>query len=139
MVCQAARASSRIRHRLGSATLEIVTGSATVIARHHLAPAGAGAIVRLPEHRAALESAVLSAFSAAALCRRKENRPPGPEARALAAALLGTEAGEVTVDLGRYAEFAKATSRPPPPVSTSSSAATSPTCGWTPPPRCKDA
>ena len=78
-----------------------------VIVLHHLAPAGAGAIVRLPEHRAALESAVLAAFSTAAPCRRKENRPPGPEAVALAAALLGTESREVVVDLSRYAELAE--------------------------------
>lgn len=96
-----------VRHRLGSATLEVITGSQTVIAEHHLAPAGAGVVIRLPEHRAALESAVLSAFSTAAPCRRKENRPPGPEAVALAAALLGPQSREVAVDLARYAELAE--------------------------------
>jgi hypothetical protein len=96
-----------VRHRLGSATLEVISGTAAVIAQHHLAPAGAGLTIRLPEHRAALEDAVLAAFSTAPPCRRKENRPPGPEAQALAAVLLGTEPGEVVVDLARYAELAE--------------------------------
>ena len=47
---------------------------------------------------------MLTAFTTAAPCRRKENRPPGPVARALGAAMRQEEA-EVTVDLRRYAEL----------------------------------
>jgi hypothetical protein len=64
-------------------------------------------LVRSAEHHAALEAAVLSAFTTAPPCRRKENRPPGPVARALAAALR-QEGSEVTVDLSRYAELVEA-------------------------------
>jgi hypothetical protein len=63
-------------------------------------------VVRSAEHHAALEAAVLSAFTTATPCRRKENRPPGPVAQALAAALRH-EGTEVTVDLSRYAELAE--------------------------------
>ena len=42
-------------------------------------------------------------------CERKGNYPPGPAARAAAAALLGgSEAREVVVDLARYAELVEA-------------------------------
>jgi hypothetical protein len=52
---------------------------------------------------------MLSAFTTAPPSRRKENRPLGPVARALAAALRQEE-GEVTVDLHRYAELAEVSS-----------------------------
>ena len=45
-----------LRHRLGTGTLEIFTPAGTVLVTHRLAPAGAGAMVRTPAHRAALES-----------------------------------------------------------------------------------
>lgn len=41
-------------------------------------------------------------------CRRKENRPPSPEAKAAAAKLLALSTPEVEVDLGRYEEMAGA-------------------------------
>jgi len=50
--------------------------------------------------------AVLSAFSSAPPCERKGHHPPGPEARAAAAALRGAETVEVVIDLARYAELA---------------------------------
>jgi transposase len=96
-----------VQHRLCAATLEIIAGSGVTVAQHRLAPAGAGLILRLPEHHDALERAVLAAYSTALPCRRKENRPPGPEALAAAAVLRGTPADEVTIDLGRYAELAE--------------------------------
>jgi hypothetical protein len=73
------------------------------LAEHRLAPAGAGSIVRSAEQHAALERVVLSAFSTERPCDRKANRPPGPEALAAAAALLGNEGRAVVVDLAAYA------------------------------------
>jgi transposase len=92
-------------HRLGGSTVEIRSLGAGVVATHRLAPAGAGTIVRSVEHHAALEAVVLSAFTTARPCERKANRPPGPEALAAAAALLGREGQPVVVDLAAYAEL----------------------------------
>jgi hypothetical protein len=47
---------------------------------------------RSPEHRAALEEAVLAQFTTAASCDGKANRPAGPEVLAEAARLLGADA-----------------------------------------------
>lgn len=92
-----------VRHRLGSPTLELVSPSGTLVAVHRLA---AGGLVRLPDHRAALERAVLGVFTTQPPCERKGNHPPGAVARAAAAALLGGhEDREVVVDLARYAEL----------------------------------
>ncbi len=95
-----------LRHRLGSATVEIGSPAGAVLAAHRLAPAGAGTLVRSVEHHAALERVVLSAFSTDRPCERKANRPPGPDAIAQAARLLGREGQPVLVDLGHYAELA---------------------------------
>ena len=57
--------------------------------------------------RAALEQAVLQAFSTALRCDRKVNRPPGEAAKAAAAELIGVGPSEAAVDLERYAEFAR--------------------------------
>ncbi len=94
-----------VRHRLGSPTLEIVSAVGALVAVHRRATGG---LVRTPDHRAALEAAVLGVFSTAAPCVPKGNHPPGPAARALAAALRGPEAREVRVDLARYAELVEA-------------------------------
>jgi transposase len=98
-------ASVTVEHRLSAATLQIVAPSGSVLAEHRLAPAGAGTLVRSTEHHAALEKTVLSAFSTKAPCDKKANRPPGPQALAEAARLLGTEGREVVVDLAHYAEL----------------------------------
>jgi hypothetical protein len=66
-------------------------------------------VQRLPEHRAALETAVLAAFTTARPCDRKANRPPGPEALAEAARLLGSDGRDVVVDLAAYAELVEVT------------------------------
>jgi transposase len=95
-----------LRHRLGSATVAIHSAAGAVVGEHRLAPAGAGTIVRSADHRAALERVVLSAFSTDRPCDRKANRPPGTEALAAAAALLGTEGRPVVVDLAAYADLA---------------------------------
>src|SRR4029453_3249091 len=44
-----------LRHRLGTATLEVYSAAGSLLATHRLAPAGAGQLVRTPEHRTALE------------------------------------------------------------------------------------
>lgn len=97
-----------IRHRLGSATLEVITSTGRSLAFHRRVPGGMGQVVRLPQHRVALEAAVLLAFTTAPPCRRKENRPPGAEARVEAARLLGALSGDVVVDLARYEELVSA-------------------------------
>jgi len=93
-----------VRHRLGTATVEIVTPAGMLLVTHRLAPPGAGSMVRTPEHRAALEAVVLGQFSTARPCDRKANRPPGAAALAERARLLGAEGAEPTVDLDRMAE-----------------------------------
>jgi transposase len=100
--------SVTLRHRLGSQTVELQAPSGTVLAVHRLQPRGAGALIRTGEHRATLEAAVLGVFSTARPCVPKGNHPPGPAARAAAAALLAPEAREVRVDLARYAELVEA-------------------------------
>jgi len=99
-----------LRHRLGSATVEIHSPVGGLLAAHRLAPPGAGSIVRSVEHHRALERVVLSAFTIERPCDRKANRPPGPEALAAAAALLGNEGRPVAVDLAAYAELAQGAS-----------------------------
>jgi hypothetical protein len=91
-----------LRHRLGTATVEVHSRASGLLVAHRLAPAGAGTLVRTPEHRAALERVVLSAFTTARPCDMKANRPPGPEALAEAARLLGRDGDDVVVDLAAY-------------------------------------
>ena len=100
--------------RLGGAHLDIATepgpgrGSAlpTVIARHTLAPAGAGATVRDHGHVTALTQSALAAFTTTSPHRRKERRPPSAAARAEADRVRGssndTPDRDVVVDLARY-------------------------------------
>jgi len=95
------------RHRLGTGTLEICSAAGVLLASHRLAADGAGTMVRTPGHRAALEQAVLSAFTTDRPCQRKGNHPPGLAARAEAGRLLGGLGPDVTVDLARYAELAE--------------------------------
>ncbi len=61
-----------LRQRLGTTTLDVVSPSGVVLVTHQLAPRGAGAMVRTPAHRDALEKAVLSQFTSARPCDRKE-------------------------------------------------------------------
>ena len=93
-----------VRHRLGTATLEICSPSGAVIVTHRLAPPGAGSMVRTPAHHAALEALVLSQFTTARPCDRKANKPPGAAALAERARLLGPGGGEPAVDLDGLAE-----------------------------------
>jgi transposase len=98
-----------VRHRLSTSTLEVHAASGAVLVTHALAPAGSGITQRTPEHRHALETAVLSAFTTARPCDRKANRPPSAQSLAEAARLLGVEGRDVVVDLARYAELAEMT------------------------------
>ena len=97
--------------RLGSGLVEVATGGSggagVVLARHHRAPDGAGAVVRDPGHVAALEAAVLAGFTDRAACRGKTRRPPSPAARAEAARLRGepdaVAGGGQVLDFAAYA------------------------------------
>ncbi|MDQ3456260.1 MAG: IS21 family transposase, partial [Actinomycetota bacterium] len=93
-----------VRHRVGTATLDIVSAAGMVLVSHRLAPPGAGSTVRTLEHRAALEAVVLGQFSTARPCDRKANRPPGAAALTERAKLLGAAGVEPAVDLDRMAE-----------------------------------
>ena len=105
--------------RLGADHLDIATTPssssphvlATVIARHRLAPTGAGATIRDDVHVTALNNAALTASTPAAPHRGKVRLPPSAAAReqaaALGAAVSSTASGEATVvDLARYAAAA---------------------------------
>ena len=96
-----------VRHRLGTTTVDLMSPSGASLATHALVPAGAGLVIRSPEHRVALEATIFASLTTARPCHRKENRPPGPAAQAAAAALRGLDPREVVVDLGRYAELAE--------------------------------
>ena len=98
-----------VHARLGEPMLRLVSAAGVLVATHRRLPAGAGQLVRLSAHQAALEQAVLAAFTTRPPCRRKANRPPSVEALALAAALAPQALVEVAVpSLERYAELAGA-------------------------------
>ena len=93
-----------LRHRLGTATMDVVSPAGVVMVTLRLAPPGAGQMVRTPQHRAALEAVVLSQFSTARPCDRKANKPPGEAALAERARLLGHAGSEPSVDLAGMAD-----------------------------------
>ena len=93
-----------LRHRLGTATVEIFAPAGALLVSHRLAPAGAGSMVRTPGHADALAKVVLGQFSTARPCDRKANRPPGPAALAERAKLSGPHSAEPAVDLAELAE-----------------------------------
>ena len=97
-----------VRHRLGTLELGVSSAAGVLLATHRLAPPGAGRTLRLAGHAAALERVVLQAFTTKPPCKRKANRPPGPQAQAAARQLrlLQQDHAEVAVDLARYAELA---------------------------------
>jgi len=100
-----------VRWVLSERTLRIQSASGLVLAEHRMAPDGAGQVIRLPEHRQAQENAVLAAFTTRRPCRRKENRPPSPAAKAIAAQIRGAgdlvSAADVIVSLERYQALAQ--------------------------------
>jgi hypothetical protein len=108
-------ADVQVSARLGSGLVEIATASGAIIAVHREAAVGAQQIVRARDHAVALETAVLEAFTTDRPCHRKPNRPPGPEAQAAAAVLLGRPAvapgDAVVIDLAaRYGHLESGTS-----------------------------
>src|SRR6266545_167644 len=100
-------ATVMVHWRVGDPGFEIRSMTGEVLARHRRRPKGAGAAVRLPEHKAALEKAVLAAFTTKPPCRRKVNRPPSEAARALAGELIHPEQQSLpmVVDLRQYEEL----------------------------------
>jgi transposase len=100
-----------VRHRLGEDYLHIVTAGRAVVARHELAPRGAGRKVRDAGHVIALERAVLAQVSDRAPCKTKTRRPLSPAALAEAERLRGLAAAagsaeRVVIDLDTYAAVA---------------------------------
>lgn len=96
-----------VRVRVGEPVVQIVSAAGVRVATHRRMPAGAGQLVRLAAHEAALEQAVLAAFTTKPRCARKPNRPPSSEALALAAA--HTAAADVEIpSLASYATLAAA-------------------------------
>ena len=98
----------RLRHRLGTNSLEIQAPSGALLTSHRLAPRGSGAVVRSQEQAAELEKVVLAQFTSKAPCERKGNYPPGATARAEAEKLLAGLGPEVVVDLEAYSQLVEA-------------------------------
>ncbi|WP_407107562.1 transposase [Rhodococcus aetherivorans] len=83
-----AAAQVAVTRVLGGEVIDIVTASQITVARHRLAPDGAGAVVRDHGHVHALEQAAMAgAATGGRPHRRKERIPPGPDAVAAAEAL----------------------------------------------------
>jgi transposase len=95
-----------VHARVGEPLLRILSAAGAIVATHRRAPAGAGQTIRSAEHAAALEQAVLAAFTTDHACRRKPNRPPGQTALAELARLKGVQiAPAPVIDLARYQQF----------------------------------
>ncbi|MDQ3783135.1 MAG: IS21 family transposase [Actinomycetota bacterium] len=116
-----ARTGVFVRVRLGAGHLQITTTTehtvAIVLARHRLAPTGAGVMVRDHGHVLALDTAAMAAASSAPAHRSKVRIPPGAAALAAAQALPGNristgtdqaaaDSGALVIDLARYAAAA---------------------------------
>jgi len=118
--------------RLGSTHLDIASSPSAgrpwvapvILARHLIAPTGAGATVRDHGHVLALERSAMAASTTERPHRRKERRPPSPAALAQVATLRACSpagAGErdhVLIDLAVYAAAAagRNTLSPQPPT-----------------------
>jgi len=100
-----------VHARVGEPVLRILGLAGEVVAEHRRAVARGGQTIRPVEHAAALERAVLAAFTTDHACRRKPNRPPGEDALAELARLRGVDVEPAPViSLRRYAELAEAAS-----------------------------
>jgi len=100
-----------VHARVGEPLLRILSAAGEIVATHRRQVAGAGQTIRTAEHTAALEQAVLQAFTTDHACRRKANRPPGDTALAELARLKGVEPDSAPViDLARYAQLAEVAS-----------------------------
>jgi transposase len=99
----------RVRHKLGTITLDIVGRHDVLLAHHLRQPDGAGAVIRLDEHVAALRKVVLAYFNDREPCRRKTRRPPTAAALAEAARIRTGRAGlsdgeHVVIDFADYVD-----------------------------------
>jgi hypothetical protein len=99
-----AGATVTVTRPVGGQVLDISTLAGIAVARHRLAPDGAGALVRDHGHVTALDAAAMKAAAAARRPhRRKERIPPGPQARTAAEVLRGPEQPPLPViDLAAY-------------------------------------
>jgi hypothetical protein len=103
-----------VTHRAGGTTLAVVTGNGVTVAVHYRRADGTGATERTDTHITALNTAAMAASTSAPPHRSKQRIPPGPDARAAAAALRsdndapggGSPAAPV-IDLARYAQAAE--------------------------------
>jgi transposase len=106
-----AGATVAVRHRLGEATLDVVSARGAHLAHHLRAPDGAGAIIRLDEHVSALTRVVLANFADRGPCRRKDRQPPSAAARAEADRIrrlqTGVDQGPIVLDFTAYASGAR--------------------------------
>ncbi|MFC9358810.1 transposase [Rhodococcus sp. NPDC057014] len=93
-----ASAQVTVTRVLGAEMIDIITAAQITIARHRLAPDGAGVTVRDHGHVYALEQAAMAAAGTGGRPhRRKERIPPGPAAIAAAEALRrGTSESNTT-------------------------------------------
>ena len=96
-----AGAAVQVTHRCGTDSIEI-RGAGRIAATHRLAPPGAHRTIRQSEHTQALQAAVLAAFDTAEPCRPKANRPPSPQAAAIAARLAPAAGADPVIDLDVY-------------------------------------
>ena len=72
----------------GGQFCDIATAGGIVVARHRMAADGLGVMVRDSGHVIALDAAAMATAATGRPHRRKERIPPGPAAKAAAAALL---------------------------------------------------
>jgi len=103
-----------VTHRAGSTTLAITTGNGVTVAVHPRRADGTGATERTDTHVTALNTAALAGFTSAAPHRSKRRIPPGPDAKAAADALRGSNnpaadgpAATPVIDLEVYARAAR--------------------------------
>jgi hypothetical protein len=106
-----------VRHTLGATTLDVADRRGARLAQHIRQPDGAGAVIRLDEHVAALTRVVLANFSDREPCRRKTRRPPSVAALAEAERLRRTRSGQgngdhVVVNFAGYVEQTRPFSGP---------------------------
>ena len=100
-----------VHARVGEPVLQILSRAGEIVSEHRRAIAGAGQTIRTAEHAAALERAVLAAFTTDHACRRKPNRPPGQDALGELARLKGiSDEPAQVISLKRYAELAEVAS-----------------------------
>ncbi len=95
----------KVKRRIGSGELIIVSPAGSVVAIHQIAPGGVGRLVRLPEHTRALENVVLAAFTTVRPCPKKPNRPPTAAALTIATGISSVDPVSPVIDLGTYQRF----------------------------------